>query len=91
MSPIFIITLFIALVASTYAQPEAVPFCGPHAIWRFCAPVCPRTCEGLIENQPTVCPTICRGGCVCVKGYIRVSRTNSTCIKNCACPWLPYQ
>ncbi|XP_051176513.1 chymotrypsin-elastase inhibitor ixodidin-like [Leptopilina boulardi] len=86
---LIITTLFITLVASmTDAQPDSIRLCQPHAIWSNCASLCPRTCE---NPKPVPCPLICVRRCVCLPGFIQVSRTNTTCIANCDCPNLKFE
>ncbi|XP_051176514.1 serine protease inhibitor swm-1-like [Leptopilina boulardi] len=87
MSPI-ITTLFITLVASMIdTQPDSIRLCQPHAIWSFSCG-CVKTCE---IPKPTICPRICIRRCVCLPGFIQVSRTNTTCIANCDCPNLKFE
>ena len=46
-----------------------------------CAP-----CEGSCDEEPHICPTICRSGCGCPRGLVRYPTDFTRCIKKEACP-----
>ncbi|KAG8183312.1 hypothetical protein JTE90_002804 [Oedothorax gibbosus] len=47
-----------------------------------CTPDCKNTCENY-DNPATICPTICKSGCFCRKGYVK--RKDGKCVKPSQC------
>ena len=61
------------------------PVCGANEIEIDCAPLaqCQRSCD---RPRGGACPRMCAlNRCVCKLGYVRVSRTNQTCIEQTEC------
>ena len=54
----------------------------PNEVHSNVTPMCPRTCNKL----PTCLGLINEESCQCALGYVRLSTTNNTCVKDKDCP-----
>lgn len=55
-----------------------------------CAPSCQKTCDSVISGKPPFCPGnrfVCRPNvhCICPRGYVEKSSTDSTCVRESKC------
>jgi len=74
------------LITKKCCRPQECPpkKCGINEQFYECAP-CEGTCT---KPKPGVCPLICRRGCGCKPGYVRL--THGKCIRACDCPHIEH-
>ncbi|CAP37671.1 Protein CBG20706 [Caenorhabditis briggsae] len=53
---------------------------GKNQVWSDCGSACPKKCE---QEEPVMCPAVCRPGCVCKKGFCLNKLGQCVADKNC--------
>uniref|UniRef100_T1DJ89 Putative trypsin inhibitor like cysteine rich domain protein n=1 Tax=Psorophora albipes TaxID=869069 RepID=T1DJ89_9DIPT len=75
--------LYITMAASVLYPLDEV-CTGAHEEYSSCGTSCPETSCSTI-GQPIACKEVCREGCFCRSGYVRVSWENRTCVERGQC------
>jgi len=73
---------FFVTVITLYTVSAELVCDAPNQMHSNVTPMCPRTCK----KEPLCLGLINKESCQCAVGYVRLSNTNTTCVKEAECP-----